>query len=162
MVTTKALGFALLVSVAAPDGGAEVMEKAQRDDVLSAVSARVRSFATAERARDAEQLLAHYASGPECHFYHDGRRANYDVIAGGVRKALPGVRSLEVAYDDVEVTVLSAEYALASATFRRDVVIDSTGAAVRQEGGVSWIWRNMDGKWLIVHGHISHPLAPAK
>jgi hypothetical protein len=109
MVTTKALGFALLVSVAAPEGGAEVMEKAQRDDVISAVSARVRSFATAERARDAEQLLAHYAAGPECHFYHDGRRANYDLIAGGVRKALPGVRSLEVAYDDLEVIVLSAE-----------------------------------------------------
>jgi hypothetical protein len=41
------------------------------------------------------------------------------------------------------VTVLSADYALVSATFRRDLVIDSTGAAVHHEGashgsGATW------------------------
>ena len=161
-MTTRVLGLALLVLVAGREGGAEVMESPQREAIMAAVDARVRSFEAAERARDSEQLLAHYASGLEFHFYHDGRRANYDVIAAGVRKALPGVRSLEVVYSDVEVTVLSAEYALVSATFRRNLVIDSTGATVHHEGGVSWIWRSMDGKWLIVHGHISHPLEPAK
>jgi len=161
-VTTRALGFALLVLVAGAEGGAEVMESAQREAIMTAVGARVRSFEAAERARDPEQLLSHYASGPEFHFYHDGRRANYDVIAAGVRKALPGVRSLEVVYSDVEVTVLSEEYALVSATFRRDLIINGTGAAVHHEGGVSWIWRNVAGKWLIVHGHISHPLEPPK
>lgn len=138
------------------------METAQREAIMTAVGARVRSFEAAERAREPEELLAHYASGPECRFYHDGRRANYDVIAAGVRKALPAVRSLDVVYNDVELTVLSAEHALVSATFRRDLVINSTGAAVHHEGGVSWIWRDMAGKWLIVHGHISHPLEPAK
>jgi ketosteroid isomerase-like protein len=136
------------------------MQNAEREGIVEAVTARVRSFEAAERSRDSEHLLAHYASGPECHFYHDGRRANVDVIAAGVRKALPAVRSLEVTYADVEVTVLSAEYALVSATFRRDLVMNSTGAAVNHEGGVSWVWRNMDDRWLIVHGHISHP--PAK
>jgi hypothetical protein len=72
------------------------MNSAQQEAIVAAVGTRVRSFEAAERARDPEQLLAHYASGPEFHFYHDGRRANYDVIAAGVRKALPGVRSLEV------------------------------------------------------------------
>jgi hypothetical protein len=99
---------------------------------------------------------------PEFHFYHDGRRATYDAMAAGVRKALPGVRSLEVSYGDVEVSVLNTEYALASATFRREMVISSTGATIQQQGGVSWLWRNIDGQWVIVHGHISHPLEPAK
>jgi hypothetical protein len=84
------------------------MESARREAIMAAVSARVRSFEAAERAQDPEQLLAHYASGPDCLFYHDGRRANHDVIAAGIRKALPGVRSLEVVYSDVGVTVSTA------------------------------------------------------
>jgi ketosteroid isomerase-like protein len=83
-------------------------------------------------------------------------------MAAGVRKALPGVRSLEVVYADLQVSVLSVDCALVSATFRRDIVINSTGATVHQEGGVSWVWRNSGGNWLIVHGHISHPLEAAK
>ena len=138
------------------------MESAQRDAIVAAVIARVRSFEAAERARDPERLLAHYASAPECRFYHDGRRASYDIIAAGVRGALPGVRSLEVSYDDVEVLVISAAYALVSATFRRELVIDSTGATIQHQGGVSWLWHSIDGQWLIVHGHISHPLQAAK
>jgi ketosteroid isomerase-like protein len=72
------------------------------------------------------------------------------------------VRALEVAYADVQVSVLSAEYALVSATFRRETVIDSTGVASRSEGAVTWLWRNIDGRWLVLHGHISHPLDGAK
>jgi ketosteroid isomerase-like protein len=81
-----------------------------------------------------------------------------EIVAAGVRSSLPGVRSLEVVYGDVQVLALSAEYALASASFRREMVIDSTGAASKSQGAVSWLWRNIDGQWLIVHGHISHPL----
>ena len=136
--------------------------ESEQEAIIAAVTARVKSFEAAERARDSEQLLAHYASAPEFHFYHDGRRANYDVMAAGVRKALPGVRSLEVVYADTHISVLSADCALVSATFRRDLVIDSTGAAIHHEGAVSWVWRNISGKWLIVHGHISHPLEAAK
>jgi ketosteroid isomerase-like protein len=156
------VGAALLLLVGGSEGGATAMENAQQETIVAAVTARVRSFEAAERARDPEQLLAHYAPGPEFHFYHDGRRANYDVMAAGVRKALPGVRSLEVVYGDLQVSVLSADCALVSATFRRDIVINSTGATIHQEGGVSWVWRNIGGNWLIIHGHISHPLEAAK
>jgi hypothetical protein len=65
----------------------------------------------------------HYASVPEFYFYHDGRRATYDVMATGVRKALPAVRSLNVTYADVEVSVLGLEYAIASATFNREIIM---------------------------------------
>jgi ketosteroid isomerase-like protein len=137
------------------------MDTTEREAIIVAVTARVRSFEAAERAREAEQLVAHYASVPEFHFYHDGRRASYDVMAAGVRKGLPAVRSLDVAYADVEVSALGPEYALVSATFRRQIGLDS-GATIQQQGGVSWLWRKIDGRWLIVHGHISHPLEPGK
>jgi ketosteroid isomerase-like protein len=138
------------------------MDETQRAAIVTAVEARVRSFEAGERARDPERLIAHFASVPEFHFYHDGRRATYDLMVAGVRGSLPAVRSLEVAYGDVQVSVLSAECALVSATFRREVVIASTEAASHSQGAVSWLWRNIDGQWLIVHGHISHPLDAGK
>jgi ketosteroid isomerase-like protein len=158
----RARGIALLLVVSECEGGAAVMETAERDAIVAAVEARVRSFEAAERARDPERLIAHFASVPEFHFYHDGRRATYPMMTAGVRGALPAVRSLEVTYGDLQVSVLSAEHALVSGTFRREMVIEATGAASQSNGGVSWLWRKMEGQWLIVHGHISHPLEPAK
>ena len=137
------------------------MDSTEREAIIGAVTERVRSFEAAERARDAERLVAHYATLPEFHFYHDGRRATYDVMAAGVRKALPAVRSLDVTYSDTQVFALGPEYALVSASFRRQIGMDS-GATIQQQGGVSWLWRKIDGQWLIAHGHISHPLEPAK
>ena len=53
------------------------MNTAEDEPVIAAVSARIRSFEAAERTRDAEALVAHYASVPEFYSYHDGRRATY-------------------------------------------------------------------------------------
>jgi len=138
------------------------MDKAEREIVIAAVSARVRSFEAVERACDPDGLVAHYASVPEFYFYHDGRRVTYDVMAAGVRKALPAVRSLDVAYADLEVSPVGSAFALASATFKREIVMEGAGATIRQQGGVSWLWRKMGAQWFIVQGHISHPLEPAK
>lgn len=138
------------------------MESTEGEAMIAVLTARVHSFEAAERARDSERLIAHYASGPGFYFYHDGRRATLDVLAAVVRQALPAVRSLDVTYADVEVSALGSEYALVSATFRRQIVLESTGPTIQQQGGVSWLWRNIDGQWLIVHGHISHPLEAAK
>jgi hypothetical protein len=106
----------------------------QREAIVTVVEGRMRSFEAAERARDPERLIAHFASVPEFHFSHDGRHATYALMSGSVRSALPAVRSLEVAYADVQVSVLSAEYALVSATFPRETVIASTGAASQSQG----------------------------
>ena len=154
----RLLGVTLLLLGSSPEGGAGDMNAAEQQ----AVTARIRSFEAAERARDAEALVAHYASVPEFYFYHDGRRATYDVMVAGVRKALPAVQSLDVAYADVEVSVLSAEHAVASATFRRQIVMGGTGATVQQQGAVSWLWRKLGAQWQIVQGHISHPLESPK
>jgi ketosteroid isomerase-like protein len=161
-VTHRALGVTLLILAMAMEGGAGQMDNSEREAVTAAVSARVRSFEAAERARDAEGLVAHYAPAPDFYFYHDGRRATQDVMAAGVRKAFPAVRSLDVTYADLEVSPLGPEYALASATFKREIVMEGSAATIRQEGGVSWLWRKMGAQWLIIQGHISHPLQPAK
>ena len=138
------------------------MEQAQRHAIAAAVRARMQSFEAAERARDAERLLAHNAAPPDFQIYHDGRPGTYAALQLGVRGGLPALRSLDVTYGDVQIAVLSAEYALLSATFRREMVIAASGATSLSEGAVSYLWRNIDGQWLIVYGHISHPLNPAQ
>jgi ketosteroid isomerase-like protein len=137
------------------------MDNAQREAIVSAVRARMQSFEAAERARDAERLLAHNAAPPDFQIYHDGRPSTHAALQAGVRGGLPALRSLDVTYGDVQISVLSTEYALLSATFRREVVIAASGASSLSEGAVSYLWRSIDGQWLIVHGHISHPLSPA-
>jgi ketosteroid isomerase-like protein len=83
-------------------------------------------------------------------------------MVAGVRKALPAVQSLNVTYADVEVLAAGGEHAFASATFQREIVMSGTGATVRHQGAVSWLWRKVGAQWLIVQGHISHPLEPPK
>ncbi len=130
---------------------------AEQEAMNAAVIARVRSFEAAERARDAEGLVAHYASVPEFYFYHDGRRATYDLMAAGVRKAFPAVRSLNVTYSDVEVSALGSGYAIASATFNREIVMEGTGA--RTAAGCRFMAVAKDG-CPVAHRSGSH-LAPA-
>jgi ketosteroid isomerase-like protein len=136
------------------------MDNTQREAIVAAVRARMQSFEAAERARDAERLLAHNAPPPDFQIYHDGRPGTYAALQAAVRGGLPALRSLDVTYAELQISVLSAEYALLGATFRREMVIAASGAVNVSEGAVSYLWRNIDGQWLIVHGHISHPLKP--
>ena len=154
------LGATLLALVAGAQGGPGVMDNARREAIVAAVQARMRSFEAAERARDPERLLAHNAPAADFQIYHDGRPGTYAALQAGVRGGFSALRSLDVTYSDVQISVLSAEYALLSATFRRETVVASSGAANVSEGAVSYLWRNIDGQWLIVYGHISHPLTP--
>ena len=156
------LGATLLALVAGAQGGPGAMDNAQREAIVAAVRARMQSFEAAERSRDPERLLAHNAPAPDFQIYHDGRPGTYAALQAGVRGGLPALRSLDVTYSDLQISVLSAEYALLSATFHREMVVASSGAANVSEGAVSYLWRSIDGQWLIVYGHISHPLNAVK
>jgi len=132
------------------------MENPQRA-IVAAVEARMRSAEAAERLADPEQMLAHFASGPDVYFYNDGQRWTYAALAAGLRSS--GFRSLkgliEPGFGDLHVWVLGAEYALVTAKFKRTVT-DSSGAVTRSQGALSWLWRNIDGQWLIVYGQTDH------
>ena len=161
-MTRLLFGAALLALVVGAQGGPGVMDNAQRETIVAAVQARMQSFEAAERSRDPERLLTHFASVPDFQIYHDGRGpSTHAVLSAGTRVALPAVRALDVTYSNLRISVLGPEYALLSATFRREMVIAATGATSLSEGAVSYLWQNIDGQWLIVYGHISHPLNPA-
>jgi ketosteroid isomerase-like protein len=58
-------------------------------------------------------------------------------------------------FTNLRVSVLSPEYALVSAALRRTVT-DSAGTVTRSQGAATWLWRKIEGQWLIVYGHVDH------
>ena len=131
------------------------MDDAQRSAIVAEVEGRIRSFESAQRARDAEGLLAHFASSAGFHLYNDGHRVGYEAMAAGVRLAFPSLRSIEGGFEGLGVLVLAPDAALATAAFR-EAVTDASGETHRLRGAASWLWRRIDGEWRIVYGHVDH------
>lgn len=115
----------------------------------------MRSFEEAERARDAEALLAHFAAVPEFHIYNDGNRLSYDDMAGYVRATFPTLRSIEGGFVNLDVMVLASDAALTTGTFR-EATTDQAGKTTRVRGAASWLWRLINGRWLVVYGQADH------
>jgi uncharacterized protein (TIGR02246 family) len=132
-----------------------VIDDAQRDDVVVAIQAAMKSFEEAQRARDAERLIAHFAPVRDFHVYNDGSRVSYDAMSAAVRATFPTLQSIEGGFQDVRVIVLAPDAGLATATFR-ETVTDRAGSATSAHGAASWLWRSIDGRWCITYGHVDH------
>ena len=113
------------------------------------------AFEQAERAIDAEALIAHFAATPEFHIYSDGARLSYDEMTAYIRRSFSTLRSIEGGFVSLDVTVLAPDAALATGTFR-EATMDLSGNTIRVRGAASWLWRRIDGRWLIVYGHADH------
>jgi len=131
------------------------MSQTSHAAVTAAVLAAMRSFEAAERDRDAERLIAHFAPVPDFHVYNDGQRVSYEAMTEGLRQTLPTLRSIEGGFSDIHVIVLAEDAALATATFR-EAVTGADGQTARVRGAASWLWRRIDGAWRIVYGQADH------
>jgi ketosteroid isomerase-like protein len=131
------------------------MDDAQRKRVAAAVEDAMHAFEQPERAIDPEALIAHFARTPEFHIYSDGTRLSYDAMAAYVRGTFPTLRSIEGGFVDLNVMVLAPDAALATGSFREGTT-DASGKTTRVRGAASWLWRQINGRWLIVYGHADH------
>jgi len=131
------------------------MDDTQRKRITVAVEDAIHSFERAERARDAEALIAHFAAIPEFHIYSDGARLSYDEMTALVRRTLPTLRSIEGGFVDLHIMVLAPDAALAAGTFREGTT-DASGNMTRARGAASWLWREINGRWLIAYGQADH------
>jgi ketosteroid isomerase-like protein len=127
----------------------------ERAGIVSAVEARMRTFEAAERALDAEALIAHFVPGGGFYLHNDGERVSYHSVTGLVRNAFPTLRSIDGGFQAVDILVLAPDAALATATFR-ETITQNDGEVVRQRGAVSWLWRYLDGEWRLTYGHVDH------
>ena len=131
------------------------MDDSDQQRIRSAIDARMRSFEAAERALDADRLIAHFAQVPEFHVYNDGQRFNYEAISAHLHGGFPTLQSIEDGFENVHVFVLAQDAALATVEFR-EVVTDRAGHVTRMRGAASWLWHLGDGVWKILYGHVDH------
>ena len=131
------------------------MDDTERTRIEAAVRNAMEAFERAERALDAEALIATFARVPEFHIYSDGKRLSYDAMTAYIHDAFPALKSIEGGFVDLRVFVLAPDAALAAGAFR-EATTDASGNTVRVRGAASWLWRQVDSRWLIVYGHADH------
>jgi uncharacterized protein (TIGR02246 family) len=131
------------------------MDEHTRTHVHDIVMGRMASFEAAERALDAEALLSHFSAAGDFSMHNDGQRIGLDAVASNVRSGFPTLRALDGGFSGVEVHVLAADAALVTALFQEAVTM-ADGTVVRQRGAATWLWRQRDGEWFIVYGHVDH------
>jgi ketosteroid isomerase-like protein len=124
-------------------------------EIVSTIQRRMQSFEAAERARDANALLAHFADVPGFRFFNDGHTVAYAQLAEMVRSTFPTLRALEGGFSDLQVLVLGPEHALVSAAFSESVT-GWDGSTVKARGAASWLWRRIGSEWRIVYGQVDH------
>ena len=107
---------------------------------------------------DPANVAKYYATGPHTFFdIAPVKYSNWDEYEKGVKVVLAGYKSGKcVVNDDAEVHS-HGDLVWATATIKEEM---TTKAGKVEMGSFRWtvIWENIDGKWLIVHEHVSEPI----
>ena len=129
------------------------------DDELSALNdtvvALMNSYAYALGSLDPDSITAFYADDPEFRIYLDGQRVTRAELVDQVAQMPSQLRSLEAAWEDIEVTPLGRDAALGASRFQRTVV-DLAGDTLRDWGTATWVWVRQSDRWRLIHGHGVH------
>jgi ketosteroid isomerase-like protein len=101
----------------------------------------------------------YYAKDPNLVFYDDAplKYVGWEAYARGVKKEFAGYKSFATTLnDDIDVHRLGGTFAWGTATWRANGVKrdDSTEIV---DGRWTVCFEKRDGKWLIVHEHVSVP-----
>ena len=107
---------------------------------------------------DPTNVAKYYATGPHTFFdIAPVKYANWDEYEKGVKGVLAGYKSAKFTVNDDADVHPHGDMVWATATLKEEM---TTKAGKVEMGVFRWtvIWENIDGKWLIVHEHVSAPL----
>ncbi len=124
-----------------------------RAAIAASVDSATRAFEDAERARDADRVIAHL--GPDFYMYNDGLRTDRAATVESIRSSLGSFRYFEPGFQNLEVRVLGRDAALVSLTFQ-DSIVDATGQVLRFRGPTTLIWERRGQDWLITYADADH------
>ena len=107
---------------------------------------------------DPANVAKYYASGP--HVFFDIAPLKYgswDEYEKGVRVVLSGYKSAKCTVDEAMIHP-HGDLVWGTAVIKEQM---TTKAGKVEMGAFRWtvIWENQDGKWLIVHEHVSQPIS---
>jgi ketosteroid isomerase-like protein len=108
---------------------------------------------------DPANVAKYYATGP--HVFFDIAPLKYgswEEYEKGVKGVLAGYKSAKFTVSDDAELHPHGDLVWATATLKEEM---TTKAGKVEMGNFRWtvIWENVDGKWLIVHEHVSAPLS---
>ena len=106
---------------------------------------------------DPGNVAKYYATGPHTFFDIAPLRYNsWDEYEKGVKGVLAGYKSAKFTVNDDADVHPHGDMVWATATLKEEM---TTKAGKVEMGVFRWtvIWENIDGKWLIVHEHVSEP-----
>ena len=107
---------------------------------------------------DPANVAKYYATGPHTFFdIAPVKYANWDEYEKGVKGVLAAYKSAKFTVNDDADVHPHGDVVWATATLKEEM---TTKAGKVEMGVFRWtvIWENVDGKWLIVHEHVSAPL----
>ncbi|MGC2367928.1 MAG: nuclear transport factor 2 family protein [Candidatus Sulfotelmatobacter sp.] len=99
-----------------------------------------------------------YASGPHTFFdIAPLKYGSWDEYEKGVKGVLTGYKSAKFTVNDDAAIHPHGDLVWGTATIKEEM---TTNAGKVEMGNFRWtaVWENQDGKWLIVHEHVSAPL----
>jgi ketosteroid isomerase-like protein len=107
---------------------------------------------------DPGNVAKYYASGPHTFFdIAPLKYASWDEYEKGVKSVLSAYKSAKLTVNDDADIHPHGDLVWATATIKEEM---TTKAGKTEMGNFRWtvVWENQDGKWLIVHEHVSEPL----
>ena len=109
-------------------------------------------------ALDPANQAQYYAKGPHTFFdIAPLKYGSWDEYQSGVKGVLAGYKSAKFTVNDDAEIHPHGDLVWATATVKNEL---TTKAGKVEMGNFRWtaVWENEDGKWLIVHEHVSAPL----
>lgn len=153
LLTVSVLMFALTVTASAQTKKSPMKKAASAAPDAAMMQKIWDGWSTLDPANAAQ----YYASGP--HVFFDIaplKYASWDEYQKGVKDVLAGYKSAKFTVDE-PVVHSHGDLVWATAIIKEEMTTKAGKVAM---GNFRWtvIWENEDGKWLIVHEHVSAPL----
>ncbi|HME36753.1 MAG TPA: nuclear transport factor 2 family protein [Candidatus Sulfotelmatobacter sp.] len=107
---------------------------------------------------DPANVAQFYATGPHTFFdIAPLKYGSWDEYSNGVKGVLAGYKSAKFTVNDDLAVHPHGDLVWATATIHEEM---TTKAGKVEMGNFRWtcIWESTDGKWLIVHEHVSAPI----
>ncbi len=119
--------------------------------VRTAVEAVLRAQADAWNRGEVDAFVDHYWHSPDVTFSSSGATTRgWEATVNRYRERYPTREKMgEISFDNLEITPLGADAALVLGQWRLDRDAEPVS------GNFSIVFRNLDGRWVIVHDHTS-------
>ena len=129
---------------------------AEETAITKAVEARVDDYIEAARRRDLDWFLNFWADVDGFVLAGDGNLLDRPAWVQELRKALADIRAfIDFSFHDRHTYVLARDAAVHTTQFRW-AVLQTSGKTLRMRGSWSYVFKNIDGVWKVVHSAGTH------